>query len=59
VLAQAAPRSCGWPIPGGAQSQAGCGPGQPELVVVTLPMAGVWKWMIFKVSSNSSHSTVL
>ena len=24
---------CGWPIPGGIQGQAGCGSGQPGLVV--------------------------
>ena len=33
VLAQAAQRSCGCPIPGSVQSQIGCGPRQPDLVV--------------------------
>ena len=32
VLAQAAQRSCGCSIPGGAQGWDGWGPGQPELV---------------------------
>jgi len=31
-MAQAAQRSCGCPIPGGAQGQLGWGPGQPEPV---------------------------
>jgi len=30
ILAYAAQRSCGCPIPGGVQGQVGCGPGQPE-----------------------------
>ena len=32
ALAQAAQRSCGCPIPGGAQGQVGWSPGQPGLV---------------------------
>jgi len=32
-LEQVAQGSCGCPIPGGSQSQAGCGSGQPDLVV--------------------------
>jgi len=32
VLAQAAHRRCGCPIPGGVQRQAGWGPGQPDLM---------------------------
>ena len=32
ALAQAAQRSCGCPIPGGAQGQAGWGLGRPDLV---------------------------
>ena len=28
VLAQAAQRGCGCPVPGGVQGQVGCGPGQ-------------------------------
>ena len=32
ALAQVAQRSCGCPVPGGAQGQAGWGPGKPELV---------------------------
>ena len=33
ALEQVAQGSCGCPIPGGIQSQAGCGSGQPGLVV--------------------------
>ena len=33
VLAQAAQRGCGCPIPGGVQGQVGWGPGQPALVL--------------------------
>ena len=32
VLARAAQRGCGCPIPGGVQGQVGWGPGQPGLV---------------------------
>ena len=33
VLAQAAHRGCGCPVPGGVQGWAGWGPGQPGLVI--------------------------
>jgi len=33
VLAQAARRRCGCPVPGGVQGQVGWGPGQPDLVL--------------------------
>jgi len=33
VLAQAAQRGCGCPVPGGVQSQVGWVPGQPGLVL--------------------------
>jgi len=33
MLEQFAQRDCGSPIPGGIQGQAGCGSGQPGLVV--------------------------
>ena len=33
ALEQVAKRGCGCPIPGGIQGQAGCGSGQPGLVV--------------------------
>ena len=32
VLAQAAQRGCGYPIPGGVRGQGGWGPGQPGVV---------------------------
>ena len=35
VLAQAAQRGCGCPIPGSVQGQVGWGPGQPGLVLDT------------------------
>ena len=56
----AAQRSCGCPIPGGVQGHVGWGPGQPELVGATSqPTAEGWKWVSFKISSNSSHSAIL
>ena len=33
VLAQAAQRGCGYPVPGGVQGEVGWGPGQPGLVL--------------------------
>ena len=39
ALAQAAQRSCGCPIPGGVQGQAGWGSEQPGLVGGVLPTA--------------------
>ena len=33
TLEQVAPGGCGCPVPGGIQDQAGCGSGQPGLVV--------------------------
>ena len=33
TMEQVAQGSCGWPIPGGTEGQAGCGSGQPGLVV--------------------------
>ena len=33
MLAQAAQRGCGCPVPGGIQGQVGWGPGQPGLVL--------------------------
>ena len=35
------------------------GPGQPELVGGSQPMAGGWNWMIFKVPSNTRHYMIL
>ena len=37
---QVAQRSCGCPIPGGAQGHDECGPGQPELVGSNQPTGG-------------------
>ena len=46
VLAQAAQRSCGCPLPEGIQGQARCRPGQPEL-------------MPYLVDDNPDHSRQL
>ena len=56
VLAQAARRGCGCPIPEGVQDQVGWSPGHPGLGP-DLEMAG-WK-MILWVLSNPRHSTIL
>lgn len=40
ALVQAARRSCGSPIPGGAQGQVGWAPGSLIWWVAVLPMAG-------------------
>ena len=45
--------------PGGAQGQAGRGPGQPELVGGNQPTAGVWDWGDFEALCNPSHSMIL
>lgn len=50
-------RICG-PIAGGAQGQAGCTSGQPELLGGT-PMAQGWNTVMFKVPSNPSRSVIL
>jgi len=49
------PEGCGCPIPGGAQGQVGWGPGQPELVGGSQPMAGVgagWALRTLPTSAN-------
>jgi len=46
-------------IPGGAQSQVGWGPGQPELVVASLPTAWGWGWVGFEVPSNPNLSMIV
>ena len=56
---QGAQRSCGCPIPGGIQGQVGWGLGQPDLVDVNQPNAGVWNWMGLKVPFNLRHSMIL
>jgi len=43
ALEQVAQGGCGCPIPGGIQGQAGCGAGQPGLVVGDLHIAEVLK----------------
>ena len=51
---------CGHPIPGGIQGQAGCGSGQPGLVVDDPGHGrGGWYWMITAVLFNPGHSMIL
>jgi len=45
--------------PGGAQSQARWGPGQPELVGGNQPTAGGWDWVDFEALCNPNHSVIL
>jgi len=52
------PEKCECPIPGGAQGQAGWGPGQPDLPGGVLAMAGGWSLMSFKVFRISSNPKV-
>jgi len=58
-MAQAAQRGWECPIPGGAEGQVGWCPGQPDLMGGNQPMAGRWKWVVFKVLSKSSYSMTL
>ena len=61
TLAQVAQRSCGCPIPGGVQGQAGWDGALGNLAwwEVSLPMAGGWNQMVLKVLSNPNHSVIL
>jgi len=64
VLAQAAQRGCGCPVPGGVQGQVAWGPGQPGLVLnveVGGPACGRggWRITILEVPSNPGHSMIL
>ena len=59
VLAQAAHRSCGCPIPGDIQGQVGWGPGQPDLVVGNAVQGRGLELEILRVSSKPSHSMIL
>ena len=57
TLEQVAQGGCGCRIPGGIQGQAGCGSGQPGLLVGN--PAGGWNWMITVVLVNPGYSMVL
>ena len=59
ALAQVAQRSCGCPLPGRVQGQAGRGFGQPGLVEGVPARARAWDWMVFKVPSNPNHPMTL
>ena len=64
VLAQAAQRGCGCPIPGGVQDWAGWGPGEPGLVVHVefgSPACGrgVGRYVILDIPSNPCRSVIL
>ena len=57
---QVAQGGCGCPIPAGIQGQAGCGSGQPGLLVGDpAHIAGGWNSMIIVVLFNPGHSMVL
>lgn len=58
ALEQVAHRSCGCPIPGNAQDQAGYGLQQPGLVD-GVPWHRGWNQMIFKDPSNPNVSVIL
>jgi len=51
-------RSCGCPISGGTQGQAGWDAGQPDLVDSNPAMAGGLNYMIFQVPFNLCDSTI-
>ena len=59
VLAQAAQRNCGYPIPGGVPSQAGWGFGQSVQTGVSFPMAGGQNQVVFKSSFKPNHSLII
>ena len=56
---QVAQGGCGCPIPAGIQGQAGCGSGQPGLLVGDLHIAGGWNWMSIVGLFNPGHSMLL
>ena len=61
TLEQVAQGGCGCPIPGGIQGQAGCGSGQPGLVVgdpAHSRGAGT-RWSLWMVLFNPGHSMIL
>jgi len=59
TLEQVAQGGCGCPIPAGIQGQAGCGSGQPGLLVGDLHKAGGWNWMSTVLLFNPDHSGIL
>jgi len=59
ALEQVAQGGCGCPIPGGIQGQAGCGSGQPGLVVGDPAYSRGLKLDITAVLSNPGHSVIL
>ena len=59
TLEQVAQGGCGCPIPGGIQGQAGCGSGQPGLVVDNPAHSRGLKLMIIVVLFNPGHSRIL
>lgn len=49
----------GWcPIPGDFQGKAGSGPGQPDVVVVSLFIAEQLDQMVLRIPSNSNDSMI-
>ena len=58
-LKQVAQRGYGCPIPGGIQSQAGCGSGQPGLLVGDPVHSRGLELTVIVVLFNPGHSTIL
>ena len=59
TLEQVAQGGCGCPIPGGIQGQAGCGSGQPGLLVGDPAHSRGLELMGIVVLFNPGHSVVL
>ena len=47
------------PIPAGIRGQAGCGSGQPGLLVGDLHTAGGWDWMSAVLLCDPGHAGIL
>ena len=56
---QVAQGGCGCPIPAGIQGRAGCGSGQPGLLVGDHHIAGGWNWMSIVVLCNPGRAVIL
>jgi len=58
-MEQVAQGGCGCPIPAGIQGQAGCGSGQPGLLVGDPAHSRGWNEMSIVVLFNPGHPVVL
>ena len=59
TLEQVAQGACGCPIPGGIKGQAGCGSGQPGLVVGDPVHSSGLELMSTVILLNPGHSMIL